>query len=242
MLEIVEIIRPADQGRTTPFLCSACDGMRYFVKGYPASSIGLVKEWMGGNLAKAFGLPVPEFRLAHLDDALANAYDGPQASELKGGFVFASKQIGSVNELRFETIPQIDKLTRLAVLLFDLWVENEDRTLTELGGNPNLLWKPDESGLYVIDHNLIFDPAFNPINFGETHVFKSEFCHKQDDLVEKHDFEERMKIALDSWKVAWDKVPSEWLEHNQDYSIFNPDQHFQRLTDEANGAIWLKMP
>ncbi|MDD4914727.1 MAG: hypothetical protein PHW13_06790 [Methylococcales bacterium] len=99
---------------------------------------------MGANLAQAFGLPVPEFQLAYLADALVGAYDGLEASKLKSGYVFASKRIPSVTELKFETIPYIAKTTRLEVLLFDLWVEHEDRTLTELGGNPNLLWKPDE--------------------------------------------------------------------------------------------------
>jgi hypothetical protein len=242
MLEIVEIIRPADQGRTTPFLCSASDENRYFVKGYAASQAGLIREWMGANLAQAFGLPIPEFNLAYLPDPLANAYDGPEASELKGGYVFASKQVSSVSELKFETIQHIDPAAKLSVLLFDLWVENEDRTLTELGGNPNLMWKTDESKMYVIDHNLIFDATFSPHNFWETHVFKSEFTNKQDDYFEKQDFETRMKNALDSWQSAWDKVPLEWFEHNEDHSVFNPNQHLNRLNDEANGDLWLKLP
>ena len=48
MLEIEELIRPADQGRTTPFLCNATDGHAYYVKGYAASVAGLMKE--GSNL------------------------------------------------------------------------------------------------------------------------------------------------------------------------------------------------
>ncbi len=31
MLEIVELIRPVDQGRMTPFLCNASDGQAYYV-------------------------------------------------------------------------------------------------------------------------------------------------------------------------------------------------------------------
>lgn len=242
MIEIVEIIRPADQGRTTPFLCTASDGNVYFVKGYPASPVGLIKEWMGANLALAFGLPIPEFQIAYLDEDLADAYEGSAASELKGGYVFASKQIPSVTELKFETISHLDKHTKLAVLIFDLWLEHEDRTLTELGGNPNLLWKPEESKLYVIDHNLIFESAFSQESFWATHAFKSEFYNKQDDLIETQIFEERMKSALDSWQSAWDKVPDEWLEHNEDYSIFNPGRHFQRLKTEAEGSLWRKLP
>lgn len=240
MLEIVEIIRPADQGRTTPFLCTASDGDQYFVKGYAATNLGLIREWMGANLAKAFGLEVPDFQLAYLDNALADAYDGKASSELRGGYVFASRQVSSVTELKFSNTTQIDGAKRLAVLLFDLWVENEDRTLSELGGNPNLLWKAEEPQLYVIDHNLIFDPSFDLVQFWDTHVFKSEY--KQDDLVDQQNFEIRMKAALDSWQSAWDKVPFEWLELNEDYSIFNPDKQFQRLLSEAEGEIWRKMP
>ncbi|MDD4914726.1 MAG: hypothetical protein PHW13_06785 [Methylococcales bacterium] len=73
-------------------------------------------------------------------------------------------------------------------------------------------------------------------------MFKSELCNKPDDFIEKQSFEVRMKMALDIWQSAWNKVPPEWLKYNIDCSIFNPDNHIQRLTDDANGNLWLKMP
>jgi hypothetical protein len=48
-----------------------------------------------------------------------------------------------------------------------------------------------------------------------------------------------MKKALDSWSIAWDKLPDEWLELSFN---FNPDLNLQRLSEEANGNIWSKMP
>jgi hypothetical protein len=127
-------------------------------------------------------------------------------------------------------------------LIFDLWVENADRTLTEKGGNPNLLWKSDESGLYVIDHNLIFDDEFNKVDFCDTHAFKSVLINKQDDVVEKIDFEARMKKTRACWQSAWSKIPLEWIEINDDTQCFDPEKHLQRLSNEANGDIWLKLP
>jgi len=59
MLEITEIIRRAEQGRTGPFLCRASDGRQYFVKGRAATASGLMREWLGATLAQRFGLPVP---------------------------------------------------------------------------------------------------------------------------------------------------------------------------------------
>lgn len=91
MLDIVELIRPAAQGITRPFLCNASDGHAYYVKGYGASIAGLMKEWLGANLALAFGLPVPPFEIALLDNGLADSYDGEAASELKGGYLHPNK-------------------------------------------------------------------------------------------------------------------------------------------------------
>ena len=110
-----------------------------------------------------FGLPVPPFAIAYLDERLVKAFGGLAASELKGGYVFASRQVLSANELKFETVKKIDLKLKLRLIIFDLWVQNGDRILTETGGNPNLLWKADESGLYVIDHNLIFEQDFDKI-------------------------------------------------------------------------------
>lgn len=241
MLEINEIIKPADQGRTSPFLCKAFDGHLYYVKGYAASVNGLIKEWMGAHLAQAFGLPVPPFEIAFLDQILANCYGNLAITELKGGYVFASRQVPSVTELKFETVQKIESQLKLKILLFDLWVENEDRTLSEKGGNPNLLWKSDESRLYVIDHNLIFDDHFDKANFWDTHVF-NDALYKQWDLIEKSEIEDLMQKALDCWSLAWDTIPEPWIELNEEVRGFDPEKYLQRLAKEANGDIWLILP
>lgn len=163
-------------------------------------------------------------------------------SQVEQNLRLTSKQVTSVTELKYETVKNINTQLKLSVLIFDLWLENEDRTLSEKGGNPNLLWKTDDSSLYVIDHNMIFEDAFNKAEFWKTHVFRSQLDHKQYDIFEAGAFETQMHNSLASWETAWHNMPSEWIEFNNETLCFDPNKHLQRLSNEANGNIWLKLP
>ncbi|MEI8635068.1 hypothetical protein P4S72_29545 [Vibrio sp. PP-XX7] len=51
-------------------------------------------------------------------------------------------------------------LTQMAwklLFLFDYWIKNGDRNLTQNGGNPNLFIRSDLQSFIVLDHNLAFD-------------------------------------------------------------------------------------
>ncbi len=75
------------------------------------------------------------------------------------------------------------------LLLLDLWIQNEDRSLSGLGGNPNLLVtqipplpdhdpegalgknQPRREMLWAYDYNLAFDGSFDRERFFAAHVF-----------------------------------------------------------------------
>lgn len=69
-LTIVEIIKQAEQGLSSPFLCRGEDGELYFVKGRASGRASLWAEWLGGHLRRAFGLPIPPFCIAEVPAAL----------------------------------------------------------------------------------------------------------------------------------------------------------------------------
>ena len=70
IIPIVEVIGPAAQGKSIPFLCGGSDGHRYYVKGQQTNRASLWREWVCGHLAQALGLPLPPFFLVQLDPAL----------------------------------------------------------------------------------------------------------------------------------------------------------------------------
>jgi hypothetical protein len=215
MLEITEIIERSVQGATKPFICKASDNKTYYIKGRNATASGLIKEWFGAQLAQAFTLPLPSSQILYADSEFIEAHDKDVIYELGDGYVFGSEEITSVTELK-----------------------NEDRTLTENGGNPNLLWKSEQSQLYLIDHNLIFEKYFDQNGFWKTHVFSHINFEKFDDRL---DYQNRMMKALDCWQSTWDEIPEQWKELNDDTGLFDPDETLQRLTSDADGKIWRKL-
>lgn len=100
---------------------------------------------------------------------------------------------------------------RRDILLFDWWVHNADRNLTELGGNPNLLWSDAvPKTLNVIDHNLAFDADFDPAEFLRLHVFSEEVPDLFSDFILRESYRARFANALENWNDICDTLPKEW--------------------------------
>ena len=139
-IQIIEILNRSIQGITKPFYCRCEDGQAYFVKGHGAGKQSLIAEYVCGRLARAFGLPVADFEIVEVPQELIRWSGRDDAQDLGAGLAFGSRALPHVQEFSMAHMPHVAALTRKDVALFDWWVQNADRTLTEKGGNPNLLW------------------------------------------------------------------------------------------------------
>ena len=68
-ITVVEVIKQADQGLSSPFLCRGDDDLMYFVKGRASGRASQWAEWLAGHLGQALGLPIPDFRLVDVPAA-----------------------------------------------------------------------------------------------------------------------------------------------------------------------------
>jgi hypothetical protein len=209
-VQIVEILRRSEQGVTLPFICRGDDGHTYFVKGRGAGRHSLIAEYICGRLARSFGLPVADFEVAEVPEALIRASLLPDIADLGSGLVFGSRALQHVQELRHHQLKAVPAQTCKDVLVFDWWIRNQDRTLTTKGGNPNLLWDQTEKQLVVIDHNVAFEASFSPQLFAESHVFSAFIPKVFDDLAERANYEARLQQAFVEYDIACDNLPSEW--------------------------------
>jgi hypothetical protein len=208
-VNISEIINRSEQGITRPFFCRGDDDWLYYVKGNGAGRKACINEWLAGHLGKYLGLPIPDFKLAKIPKELITYSAREDIADLGVGFGFASQFIENTDELTYLFIEQIDPELRAKILLFDWWIANGDRTLTEHGGNPNILWLHRSQKAFVIDHNLAFDDS-SLREIWAHHIFVDARRNWNDNF--RREMVVLMAEALKELPSWWKSMPHEWTD------------------------------
>ncbi|WP_395742495.1 HipA family kinase [Prosthecobacter sp.] len=233
-ITITEVLGRAKQGMTRPFICRSDDGATCFVKGAYAGRRSLCCEWVANRLVRPMlpeaVLGVPPFRMAEVPPALIKGSVMPDIRDLGAGRVFASMLVKDGLELEWSEAQAWPEETKALLLLLDLWLQNEDRSLSALGGNPNLLVTPgralEASGgsdpprgerLWAYDFNLAFDPDFSRARFFDAHVFGSML--RQWPAGFRESMTARLETALTEVRTIFAELPLEWLHLDGDESL-----------------------
>lgn len=235
MQQIVEIQEILTQGTTEPVLCRAEDGDLYVVKdGLNAGRKALVAEWIAGRIAQDMGLPIPDFDTLELPKHVAQESIQERAAHLAKMPCFGSRYVENTMELQYHQRTSIDPEVRRRLLLFDWWVQNEDRTLTADAGNPNLLWVAGEGRMVVIDHNLALDQVDAQTFWGH-HVFRED--RAEWDKAFMAWAEGLMKRTLDRVSSYWEEMPSEWTDGLSELTLEGVTVLLRRFED-APKEFW----
>lgn len=213
MTKLVNII--AIHGRTAegngvsrPFRCEGEDGRDYFVKLKNAGYQCLVKEWVAGRLAEELGLPVAEVCQVRISPELIEG-NKEYEYELGHGTAFGSLKVEAAERLALEFIRNDEGGVLSRILLFDWWVRNADRALTEIGGNPNLLWEIHPGRVVMIDHDNAFDPEFDEAAFHKFHALRHHIgawnAEKRGEMIHW------LEGGLGQLDGVWAEIPDDWL-------------------------------
>ncbi|KRD34603.1 aminotransferase class I and II [Lysobacter sp. Root916] len=143
-------VTPLREGGSLPAVVEGDDDGLYVLKfrGAGQGRKALIAELIGGELARALGLPMPEIVLAELDPELARTEPDPEIQHLireSAGLNLALDYLpGAVNY--DPLVDQPDAALASRVVWFDAYLSNVDRTAR----NTNLLiW---HRRLHLIDH------------------------------------------------------------------------------------------
>lgn len=216
-LDIAEIVRPIDSGMTRPFLCRLADGHLYAVKGRAALNRGLVAEVVAGRLGRMFGLPIPPFAIGHMPRALLHHHGDADAARAIGeGLAFASAWQDSLQPVTPLTLTRQDQTLLARLYVFDHWIANGDRTLTEHGGNPNLFVRLPDGVPVVIDHNLAFAADYDPATELPLHAGRAAWRDAPDGAALAAAMRPVMNEARALLPRIIDTLPEAWLDDDVD--------------------------
>ncbi|MES2709134.1 MAG: HipA family kinase [Verrucomicrobiota bacterium] len=220
---ITEVLSRSEQGTTRPFLCRGEDGQLYYVKGRYAGLRSLCCEWVGGRLAEKLGLRTPQITMVEVPEKLIECSARPDIKDLGEGLAFGSARVEAAQEISWESLQYIPWHNQALILFFDWWVQNEDRTLSACGGNPNLLitaGPPDEeiwleqaeqmpSIIWTFDFNLAFDPPFHKGRFWDGHIFAAARRHWSADFMAETT--RRVELIMKDFLFLFASLPEAWL-------------------------------
>ncbi|MGR2704699.1 HipA family kinase [Vibrio campbellii] len=202
---ITHVLREMKQGRTTPYLCKDDEDRQHIVKGENATIAGLVREWICAVIGTEFGLPIPDFSVAWADTPFQRKRDLFE-------YNFASCFVENIQDVTPSILKGLNQDLLNDLYMFDYWILNADRNLTEHGGNPNFFVHQKTGYPYVIDHNLAFDSDFDIENHKSLHVCAP--YKKWVDLfeIERARYEGMFAKSLEALDNAIKLIPDEWLE------------------------------
>ena len=158
-VNVVQYLQPLREGGSLPAIVKADDGFLYVLKfrGAGQGKKALISEFIGGELARAIGLNVPELVFMNLDDSFSKTEPDEEIQDLLKfsvglnlGLHFLSSAI-TYDPL----VSKVDALTASKVVILDSLISNIDRTAknTNLLNWHNELWIIDNGASFYFHHN-----------------------------------------------------------------------------------------
>lgn len=169
---------PLREGGSMPAIAEADDNFVYVLKfrGAGQGVKALIAEIIGGEIARALGLKVPEIVFATLDEAFGRTEPDEEIQDLLKASVGLNLALHYLSgSITFDpTVIQTDPLLASQIVWLDCILTNVDRTVR----NTNMLWWNKE--LWLIDHGaaLYFhhswqnweEQAARPFSYAKDHV------------------------------------------------------------------------
>jgi len=213
-VNVTRYITPLREGGSLPAIAEADDGFMYVLKfrGAGQGAKALIAELLGGEIARALGLKVPEIVFAQLDSAFGRTEPDEEIQDLLKASVGLNLGLHYLSRaITFDpVVTSVPPLLASQIVWLDCLITNVDRTAR----NTNMLvWNKE---LWLIDHGaaLYFhhsgadweEHAKRPFAMVKDHVLLPKATE-----LDKVDAAFRVLLTEERIRSIVSLIPGEWL-------------------------------
>ncbi|GGF15161.1 HipA family kinase [Flavobacterium limi] len=214
-VNVTRYITPLREGGSLPALAEADDDFKYVLKfrGAGHGVKALIAELVGGQIAKALKLQLPELVFANLDEAFGRTEADEEIQDLLQGSQGLNLALHFLSgAITFDpVVTTVDDKQASQIVWLDAYITNVDRTFK----NTNMLiWHKE---LWLIDHGacLYFHHSWN--NWEEHAkspfaLIKDHVLLPQASLLKEVDAEFRSILTPEILEEIVNTIPLEWLQ------------------------------
>lgn len=218
-VNVVQYIKPLREGGSLPAIVKADDDFLYVLKfrGAGQGKKALIAEFIGGELARAVGLKIPELVFMNLDDSFSKTEPDEEIQDLLKFSVGLNLGLHFLSSaITFDPlVTTVDAKTASKVVLLDSIISNIDRTVK----NTNLLHWNNE--LWIIDNGASFYFHHNWTTW-ENHLTRTFPLVKShvllDQATQLGEVAKEFPLLLTKEKITEiiQAIPEDWLQHESD--------------------------
>ncbi|KAF2508574.1 aminotransferase class I and II [Flavobacterium zhairuonense] len=214
-VNVMRYITPLREGGSLPALAEADDDFKYVLKfrGAGHGVKALIAELVGGQIAKALKLQLPELVFANLDEAFGRTEADEEIQDLLQGSQGLNLALHFLSgAITFDpAVTTVDAKLASQIVWLDAYITNVDRTFK----NTNMLiWHKE---LWLIDHGacLYFHHSWN--NW-EQHakspfaLIKDHVLLPQASLLKEVDAEFKALLTPEILEEIVNTIPLDWLQ------------------------------
>ncbi|MBW1656218.1 HipA family kinase [Flavobacterium quisquiliarum] len=214
-VNVIRYITPLREGGSLPALAEADDDFKYVLKfrGAGHGVKALIAELVGGQIAKALKLQLPELVFANLDEAFGRTEADEEIQDLLQGSQGLNLALHFLSgAITFDpAVTTVDAKLASQIVWLDAYITNVDRTFK----NTNMLiWHKE---LWLIDHGacLYFHHSWN--NW-EQHakspfaLIKDHVLLPQASLLKEVDAEFKAILKPEILEEIVNTIPVDWLQ------------------------------
>ncbi|PSL47976.1 hypothetical protein CLV51_102836 [Chitinophaga niastensis] len=227
-VQVIRYVTPLREGGSLPAIAEADDGFLYVLKfrGAGQGVKALIAELIGGEIARAVGLKVPELVFAELDSAFGRTEPDEEIQDLLKASVGLNMALHYLSgAITFDpTVSTIAPDLASKIVWLDCLLTNVDRTPR----NTNMLMWHKE--LWLIDHgaSLYFHHSWHNWEEQAKRPFvqvKDHVLLPQASEIDKVDAAFRLILTPERIRNIVALIPDEWLISGSSHE--SPEEHRQ---------------